>query len=145
MKPNMTVKMGPKCFSGIKELDEGRVIDENRIKLLCDYINQRLDCADFRMVAVIRTLYAYDSLLSKEIKEYMEQTVFNFKYWMDEPGDDNMCYWSENHQILFAAVEYLAGQLYPDALFFNAGLTGTQRMELFTFTYYLKLSNCTMP
>ncbi len=129
MKPNMTVKMGPKCFSGIKELDEGRVIDENRIKLLCDYINQRLDCADFRMVAVIRTLYAYDSLLSKEIKEYMEQTVFNFKYWMDEPGDDNMCYWSENHQILFAAVEYLAGQLYPDALFFNAGLTGTQHME----------------
>lgn len=35
-----------------------------------------------------------------------------------------MVYWSENHQILFATAEYLAGQLYPEAWFTNAGLRG---------------------
>ena len=40
-----------------------------------------------------------------------------------------MCYWSENHQILFASAEYLIGQLYPDTVFPNSGLTGKQHME----------------
>jgi hypothetical protein len=54
-----------------------------------------------------------------------------------------MTFWSENHQILFATAEYLAGQFWPDALFRVAnsfrnegsdksrptGLLGWQRME----------------
>lgn len=28
-----------------------------------------------------------------------------------------MCYWSENHQVLFSTAEYLAGQLWPDKIF----------------------------
>jgi glycerophosphoryl diester phosphodiesterase len=39
----------------------------------------------------------------------------------EDPEDDTykteMTFWSENHQILFATAEYLAGQLWPDALF----------------------------
>ena len=45
---------------------------------------------------------------------------------MDQPGADAMCFWSENHQILFHTCEILAGQLLPDELFANAGLTGSQ-------------------
>jgi endonuclease/exonuclease/phosphatase family metal-dependent hydrolase len=67
----------------------------------------------------------------------------NFKYWFDDPfrcnefiGDtetfrekkalnghedmdpgQDMTYWSENHRILFAAAEYLAGQFWPDEQF----------------------------
>ena len=48
---------------------------------------------------------------------------------MDEPGEDSMCYWSENHQILFAASEYLMGQMFPDEVFTNSGITGAQHME----------------
>jgi hypothetical protein len=55
--------------------------------------------------------------------------VLNFKYWMDEPGSDAMCYWSENHQILFHTCEILAGQLYPERTFSNAGKTGQWHRE----------------
>ena len=67
----------------------------------------------------------------------------NFKYWFDDPfrcneftGDtkkfreskalngtrtwtpgQDMTYWSENHRILFATAEYLAGQFWPDDQF----------------------------
>ena len=67
----------------------------------------------------------------------------NFKYWFDDPfrcneftGDakkireskalnghedmesgQDMTYWSENHRILFAAAEYLAGQFWPEDQF----------------------------
>jgi glycerophosphoryl diester phosphodiesterase len=39
----------------------------------------------------------------------------------ENPDDDvykyEMTYWSENHQILFATAEYLAGQLWPETIF----------------------------
>lgn len=35
-----------------------------------------------------------------------------------EPGQD-MTYWSENHRLLFAAAEYLAGQFWPDEMFIS--------------------------
>jgi hypothetical protein len=61
--------------------------------------------------------------------EEIRQVLFNFRYWWDEPGENSMCYWSENHQILFASAEYLIGQKFPNAQFPNSGLTGTQHME----------------
>ena len=59
----------------------------------------------------------------------MKRSILAFKYWMDEPGEDSMCYWSENHQLIFAACEYLAGQLYPDETFINDENSGTIHME----------------
>ena len=127
----MEIKMGAKSFPGILDLDQGKRIDENQILELCTFINNRLDCADFRMVSILRTLYAYDELLTPETKKIMEDTVLGFKYWMDEPGNDSMCYWSENHQILFFTCGYLAGQLYKDSQFSNSGKTGIQMMDIF--------------
>jgi hypothetical protein len=40
-----------------------------------------------------------------------------------------MCYWSENHQLLFAACEYLAGQLYRGEVFVNSGIKGEEHRE----------------
>lgn len=128
-KPDMKIKMGPPCFPGIKDLDEGSKIDESQIIDICSYISLRYDCADFRMVSIIRTLYSYTEQLSKETVELMKKTVLDFKYWMDEPGEDSMCYWSENHQILFASIEYLAGQLYPDEVFTNTNMTGREHKD----------------
>ena len=53
----------------------------------------------------------------------------HFKYWADEPGKDVMWFWSENHQITFHACEILAGQLYPNKTFSNAGKTGAWHRE----------------
>jgi len=44
---------------------------------------------------------------------------------------DDMCYWSENHYILFSSGAYLAAQLYPAEIFTASGQTGAQRMPRF--------------
>ena len=44
---------------------------------------------------------------------------------------DDMCYWSENHYILFSSGAYLAAQLYPRDVFTASGETGVQRMRTF--------------
>ena len=54
--------------------------------------------------------------------------MLGFKYWPDEPGIDSMCTWTENHHILFASAAYLAGQLFPDAIFTNSGHAGAEKM-----------------
>ncbi|MBI5302679.1 MAG: hypothetical protein HY868_11120 [Chloroflexi bacterium] len=94
-------------------------------------INQRKDCSDFFLVGLLGMMYRYGNNPSfpESLKQPFEDGVLNFKYWMDEPGDDAMCYWSENHQILFHACEILAGQLYPDRIFTNAGQTGQWHRE----------------
>jgi hypothetical protein len=56
-------------------------------------------------------------------KEIREQTTdegkrINHHEKMD-PGAD-MTYWSENHRILFATAEYLAGQYWPEDMFISA-------------------------
>lgn len=124
----MSLKMNFKCFPGIETLAQGKSINESQILELLEYIDRRYDCADFRMIPIIRTLYAYSSLISKPMLERIETTVLGFKYWMDEPGEDSMCYWSENHQLIFATIEYLAGQYYPDKVFTNNNMSGIGRM-----------------
>ncbi|MCP4132082.1 MAG: hypothetical protein GY754_13995 [bacterium] len=95
------------------------------------YINERYDCADFVLLGIMRMLYQLTEspLLTGDLKQEAEQTILAFKYWPDEPGIDSMCYWTENHQIMFSCNEYLAGQLMPEAVFVNSGMTGYEKME----------------
>lgn len=116
--------MTPACFPDILQLDRGFPADEQQILDICDFIDRREDCADFRMISIFRALYFYSHLISVSTLSRMKQTVLGFKYWMDEPGTDSMCYWSENHQVIFATCEYLAGQLYPQESFLNDGHIG---------------------
>jgi hypothetical protein len=94
-------------------------------------INQRKDCSDFYLVGLLGMLHRYggDPSFPESLKQPLEECVLNFKYWMDEPGGDAMCFWSENHQILFHACEILAGQLYPERIFTNVGQTGQWHRE----------------
>ena len=57
---------------------------------------------------------------AKEIREQStdEGKRINIHEKMD-PGAD-MTYWSENHRLLFATAEYLAGQFWPDDMFISA-------------------------
>jgi len=94
-----------------------------------EYVSSEYDCSDFRLVNLVRILYDYGDMIPADYKSKIEDILLNFRYWWDEPGENSMCYWSENHQILFASAEYLIGQLYPETVFPNTGLTGTQHME----------------
>ncbi len=93
-------------------------------------IDAREDCADFALNTVLRilTLFSGHQDLPAELEADMVASVLDFKYWLDEPGPDNMCWWSENHQILFHTAELLAGQLFPDRVFTNSGMTGTDHI-----------------
>lgn len=71
-------------------------------------------------------LYRYGASpqLRAEDRKNLQDVVLRAKYWMDEPGADQDCYFTENHQVIFHADEYLAGQLFPDAIFPNDGRPG---------------------
>ena len=56
--------------------------------------------------------------------------LLGYRYWTDEPGNDVMWFWSENHALCFHTAQYLAGQLFPDALFANSGRTGVAQAEI---------------
>ena len=53
--------------------------------------------------------------------------MLGFRYWMDEPGNDVMWYFSENHALLFHTACHLAGTLLPDATFTRQAAQGGSR------------------
>jgi unsaturated rhamnogalacturonyl hydrolase len=109
---------------GIADLDDA-AIDEALAK-----VHGRLDTADFRAAALVRLLYLDDGTgaLGQARRDAIEAALLGFKYWLDEPGDDGMAYWTENHQILFHSSELLMGQRHPDRPFDNDGKTGAEHM-----------------
>lgn len=117
-------------FDNPSAIPQKLIIDEEFIaqalKPTLDYIDARYDCADFSMMFLIRFYLEFKEKLPKQNALRIKETILNFKYWMDEPGSDSMCYWSENHQIIFAVCEYLAGQEWPHEVFTNSGLSGKE-------------------
>ena len=94
-------------------------------------IDVREDCADFTACGLIRFYIENKYRLAEENKEEIKKCLTGFKYWMDQYDgrSDSMCHWSENHQILFAVTEYLAGCEWPDAIFAD-GKSGAEHISL---------------
>jgi len=115
---------------------DGVTVDEAYVQLALHqakvYIDARYDCMDFRMQPLLRIQYTHlytIRALCPAGPKMIEDMFLNAKYWMTEPGEDSLCYWSENHQILFAVGEYLAGQMWPERIFTNDGATGLEHMQ----------------
>lgn len=107
-------------------IGEKAALSDEVMRRELDFIDSREDCGDFKVTRYLRLLYKnkkYD-FLTAEQHEAIKKTIINFKYWVDEPGPDRLISWTENHQILFHAAEYLAGQLFPEETFTNNGKTG---------------------
>jgi hypothetical protein len=107
-----------------------RPVHTGLIRAALKYINERRDCSDFVMLGIVRLIYQFagSDHAGRNLMDSAAQTLIDFKYWPDEPGIDSMCYWTENHQIMFSANEYLAGQLFPERRFSNSGMTGIEKM-----------------
>jgi hypothetical protein len=101
------------------------------IREALDQINAREDTADFALAGILRLLFLdrANPTLPDVLRDEIEAAVLGFKYWLDEPGPDDLCWWSENHQILYHSDEYLAGQLFPTEVFTNSGMTGAQHVD----------------
>ena len=94
-----------------------------------EFAKRRGDCADFRVQRFLWLLAMYPDRIPSELKENLEKLVLGFRYWFDEPGNDAMWFFSENHALAFHCDEYIAGRLYPDTVFENSGLTGREHMK----------------
>ena len=108
----------------------GDTVNTEAIDEACAKVNAREDTADFAVAGLVRMLYLdrANPSLDPVVRAQIEETVLDFKYWIDEPGHDKMCYWSENHQALYHSNELLAGQLFPDEVFPNAEMTGNEHV-----------------
>ncbi len=98
--------------------------DIEEIRVTLKQISRRMDCADFMTCGLIRLMRLYD--LGEELKEEIRKTMLDFRYWMDEDGFDGMCFWSENHTLMFYQTAYFFGEEYPDEIFRRSGKTGRQ-------------------
>ncbi|MBI3959800.1 MAG: hypothetical protein HY328_13400 [Chloroflexi bacterium] len=123
-------RRGVNVFSEIAKMELGwwDLIDQKPILETIEMANRRADCSDFYLVGLLGMVGRYVETpgFPQEIVEPLRRCFLDFRYWMDEPGSDAMCFWSENHQILFHACAVLAGQLLPDEIFTNAGITGAE-------------------
>lgn len=106
-----------------------QTVSSGAIAVACHFMNNRQDCADFYSIGLLALLehYAGTPALLPDDQEKIEDAFTNFKFWIDEPGIDAMCYFTENHQVLFHVTAYLAGQRWPDRVFTNSGRTGRQQ------------------
>ncbi|MCT9844886.1 hypothetical protein N7563_12525 [Leclercia adecarboxylata ATCC 23216 = NBRC 102595] len=60
----------------------------------------------------------------------VKSTVLGYRYWHDERGCDVMAFWGDEKVLAFQTAQYLAGQLFPEALFIASGRRGHQQQRL---------------
>ncbi len=98
---------------------------------LTTFVKERHDCADFTLAGLIRLYYSFRDVLTQTQMDSVKEAILGFQYWLDEPNPNKsaMELWTENHQILVFSSEYLAGQLFPNEIFTNNGMSGIERME----------------
>jgi len=79
------------------------------------------DTRDFDALDLVNLLYGYrdDPLLAPGLADKVEAALQSFKLWYTEPTPEGLVdesyYWTENHQAIYHAIEYLVGQRFPDA------------------------------
>ncbi|RRD93707.1 hypothetical protein EII17_11385 [Clostridiales bacterium COT073_COT-073] len=91
-------------------------------------IDQRVDCSDFLMIGLLRLMKKYD--LPEDLLTEIKRVFLNFRYFMDEEGQDGMCFFSENHSLMFYAVQMSIGQMYPTEIFIRSGRTGAEQAQI---------------
>ena len=87
-------------------------------------IDARVDCADFLVCGLIRYLKVYG--MPETLSDRVRQVLTHWRYWMDQDGFDGMCYWSENHCLMFYSSAMLAGEMFPEDSFPLAKRTGRE-------------------
>lgn len=88
------------------------------------------DCADFILVPLLWTRSQFAGQLSRQSLDCIDRAILDYRYWMDEPGNDVQWYFSENHALLFHTAAYVAGHLLPDARFRRSGRTGAEQSAI---------------
>ncbi|EJZ21496.1 hypothetical protein, partial [Rhizobium sp. Pop5] len=118
------------CAFARLALGQGGEETEAMISAMLPVIEDCHDCADFVLVPLLFAYTRWSDLLSPALRGRIEHAVLNYRYWMDEPGNDVQWYFSENHALLFHTAAYLGGRLFPDAVFVRSGRSGAEQMQV---------------
>ncbi|WP_375449832.1 hypothetical protein [uncultured Devosia sp.] len=126
---NGELRMG----TALAMLAAGHALDERFrtiVERTLDIIEARHDCCDFVLVPLLWAIERYGSAFPADLLERAQVVILGFRYWVDEPGNDVMWFWSENHALCFHVSQLLAGGLYPEAVFSASGRTGAEQRTL---------------
>lgn len=111
----------------LSSYNNNNVDDEALLYETLDLIERRVDCSDFVMSGLIRYIKNYD--IDHKLFKRIQKVFLGFRYWMNEPGIDGMCFWSENHALLFYANAMNAGEMFPTEVFEKSNKTGNEFMS----------------
>ncbi len=109
------------------ELNDEYILSQ--LKAGLEYIDTKYDCSDFMAHILLRFYMDNKDVLSDKVKARIKETFMNFKYWMDLPAKESMCFFSENHTLLFSALEMIAGEEWESDTFAGSGLKGAKHKE----------------
>ena len=110
-----------------KAVHEERPDDREQLLITLQQIEDRYDCSDFLLSGLIRYLKNYK--VEAALNDRIQTVLLNYRYWMNQNGSDAMCFWSENHSLLFYSNAMFVGQMYPEAYFPRAGMKGKDLSE----------------
>lgn len=106
------------------------IVTAEDLKPALSMITSRADCADFEAVGLVHILHKFpQKQWEKGLREEVKAALLNFKYWIEDPGLDAMCYFTENHQFVWHTAEHLIGDFFAHESFTNANLIGSSHSE----------------
>ncbi len=90
-------------------------------------VGSRADTADFQCVGLLQLWHRVpEAAWPGTLRQRVRSAVLEYKYWIDQPGLDAMCYFTENHQLVYHVAELLAGEAFPGEVFANSGWLGAE-------------------
>ena len=94
-------------------------------------VSAREDGSVFSLLALLSLWHGhhgehFPDVLWRRVKS----AVLGYRYWHDERGCDVMAFWGEENTLAFRTAQYLAGRLFPEALFIASGRRGHQQQSL---------------
>jgi hypothetical protein len=106
-------------------------LDAGDLQGALSMLRNRADCADFEAVGLLNLWHALTApdAWPAGTRDEVRQALLGFKYWIDQPGLDAMCYFTENHQLVFHTAELLAGETFADEEFRNTGWRGARHAK----------------
>lgn len=102
-------------------------IDRDLLLETLDQIESRYDCSDFLVCGLVRYIKNYP--LDEELEKRVKEVLCGWRYWMDQKGSDAMCFWSENHSLMFYTCAMNVGGLYSGEYFTRTDMTGRELHE----------------
>lgn len=105
----------------------GTAIDADDLRVALARIDSRGDCADFEILGLLHLWHRLPApAWPVGLRQRVEDALVGTKYWISQPGLDAMCYFTENHQLVWHVAQRLVGLAWPQRRFSVDGRLGEE-------------------